>query len=151
MFIQSGKQSKFLITWVKNSIIGGDPVSVQGKYFHWHVHSPKYLVSMDTVKEKFSKILLPGSGDDRMRSQYSFVEMGGFLTLLDKDSSNKVYIWILKDFDRMKWEKVKSLSTLWCDWYLSKYPTTHLPFPICSVIYKRYIIFRKPQWSSEQQ
>ncbi|KAM0023506.1 putative F-box associated interaction domain, F-box-like domain superfamily [Helianthus debilis subsp. tardiflorus] len=121
----------------------GDPVSVQGRYLHWDVHSSDYLVSMDTVQERFYETRLPGSNDERMRNQYSFVEMNGFLGLLDKVSGNKANLWILKDFHKMKWEKLHSLN-LSCHWYLSIYPQTDIPFPISSVVNKRHIIFKKP-------
>ncbi|CAI9273671.1 unnamed protein product [Lactuca saligna] len=42
----------------------GNPVSVQGRYFHWDVHSSKYLVSVNMVKDKILQIPLPKCNDD---------------------------------------------------------------------------------------
>lgn len=120
-----------------------DPVSVQGRYFHWDVHCSKYLVSMDTVKERFRQTCLPGSDDFPMNNRYSLVEMGGFLTLLHKVSADKVHIWMLKDFQRTKWEMFQSISV---SSYVgsSIYPGSIFPLPVTSVKSKRYLIFRKP-------
>ncbi|XP_076933683.1 F-box protein At3g07870-like [Bidens hawaiensis] len=121
----------------------GDPVSVKGRYLHWDVHSSDHLVSMDTVKERFYQTRLPGLNDDRTRNQHSFVEMNGFLALVDKVSGNKANMWILKDLHNNKWEKSHSLN-LSCHWYFSIHPQIDIPFPICSVVNKRHIIFKKP-------
>ncbi|XP_076954668.1 uncharacterized protein LOC143629225 [Bidens hawaiensis] len=121
----------------------GGPVSVKGRYLHWDVHSSDHLVSMDTVKERFYQTRLPGLNDDHTRHQHSFVEMNGFLALLDKVSGNKVNIWIFKDLHNNKWEKTHSLN-LSCHRYFGIYPHIDMPFPICSVVNKRHIIFKKP-------
>ncbi|XP_076938186.1 uncharacterized protein LOC143606239 [Bidens hawaiensis] len=125
----------------------GDPVSVKGRYLHWDVHSTRHLVSMDTMKERFYQTRLPGrarSSDGRMKDLYSFAEMNGFLALLDQVSVQKADIWILKmSFNKMKWEKFHSL-VLSDPWYRNLYPYTDIPFPICSVVNKRHIIFKKP-------
>ncbi|CAH1438674.1 unnamed protein product [Lactuca virosa] len=119
-----------------------DPVSVQiqGRFFHWDVHCSKYLVSVDMVKEEIYQMSLPGS-NDHMCSLYSIFEMGGFLTLIDGVCRGKADIWVLKDFQRMKWEKLLSISLP--DYYIEKYPVTCFISPVCGVISKRYIIFRK--------
>ncbi|CAI9273673.1 unnamed protein product [Lactuca saligna] len=111
-----------------------NPVSVQGRYFHWDVHSDKYLVSMDTVKERFRQTFLPGSGSDvyRMDNRYSLVEMGGLLSLLHKVSFDRVNVWILKNFQRTKWEKFHSICILGyvC---LRVFPGSVVSFPVTSV------------------
>ncbi|CAH1438678.1 unnamed protein product [Lactuca virosa] len=119
----------------------GNLVSVQGRYFHWDVHCSKYLVSVDMVKEKIFQIPLPKCNDDRVGSQYSLFDMGGFLALLDNDSWNHADLWILKDFQRMKWEKLHSIRV---SSYVNKRiypPIVFNAYPVCSV--KRYLIFRK--------
>ncbi|XP_076903706.1 F-box protein At3g07870-like [Bidens hawaiensis] len=120
-----------------------DPVSVQGRYFHWDVHCNKYLVSMDTVKERFRQTRLPVSDVFPMNKRYFLVEMGGFLSLLHNVTFDKINIWMLKDYQRSKWENMQSIST---SSYLcsSIYPGFVLPFPVTCVRSKRYIIFRKP-------
>ncbi|CAI9273670.1 unnamed protein product [Lactuca saligna] len=114
------------------------PVSVQGKYFHWSANLSKYLVSMDMVKEKFFQLHLPKSSGDRMINLYSVFEMGGFLTLIGGVSLDKVYIWSLKDFRRMEWEKLQLVT--FPDQYFRIYP-------ISTVISKRYIIFKDSESS----
>ncbi|XP_023757179.1 uncharacterized protein LOC111905698 [Lactuca sativa] len=120
-----------------------NPVSVQGRYFHWDVHSDKYLVSMDTVKERFRQTFLPGSDVYPMDNRYSLVEMGGFLTLLHKVSFDRVNVWMLKGFQKTKWERFHSICILGyvC---LRVFPGSVVSFPVTSVKSKRYIIFRKP-------
>ncbi|KAI3705078.1 hypothetical protein L1987_75310 [Smallanthus sonchifolius] len=120
-----------------------DPVSVKGRYFHWDVHCSKYLVSMDTVKERFRQTRLPGSDVFPMNKRYFLVEMGGFLTLLHKVSLDKINIWMLKDYQRSKWENLQSISISSYVWS-SIYPGSVLPLPVTCVKSKRYIIFRKP-------
>nr|XP_043632771.1 F-box protein At5g49610-like isoform X2 [Erigeron canadensis] len=117
-----------------------DPISVQGRYFHWDVHCCKYLISMDTAKERFRQTCLPGSDGIPMNNCYFLVEIGGFLSLLHKVSSDKINVWMLKDYQRTKWEKLQSISI---SSYTSIYPGSAL-LPVTSVKSKRYIIFRKP-------
>ncbi|KAL4576210.1 hypothetical protein LXL04_012301 [Taraxacum kok-saghyz] len=115
-------------------------VQVQGRYFHWDVHSSNYLVSMDITKEEIFQLTLPGSNDDdSMCSYYSIFEMGGFLALIDGVSRGKGDIWILSDFERMKWEKLRTITVE--DYYIEKYNVSYFLSPICGVIDKRYIIF----------
>ncbi|KAL9991976.1 putative F-box domain-containing protein [Helianthus debilis subsp. tardiflorus] len=120
-----------------------DPVSVQGRYFHWDVHCSKYLVSMDTVKERFRQTCLPGSDVFPMNKRYSLVEMGGFLSLLHKVSVDKINVWMLKDYQRSKWEILQSINVSSHVWS-SIYPGRVLPLPVTCVKGERYIIFRKP-------
>lgn len=94
----------------------GDPVLVQGRYFHWDVHCDRYLVSMDMVEEKMFKMSLPISGSS---FQYTVFEMGGFLTLIHQVSRKVTEIWVLKDFHKMKWEKLKLPIPDWC--YFEQY------------------------------
>ncbi|GJZ54923.1 F-box protein-like protein [Tanacetum coccineum] len=131
-----------------------DPVLVDRRYLHWDVNSFDYLLSMDTVQERFrqtDKILL-GNGignvsniretfrgrihgvsvpkafpngydsptgvsvlqslppvyDDSLKNnnQYSISDMGDFLSLHKVSSENDV-IWVLKNFERITWEKLK--------------------------------------------
>ncbi|KAI3525872.1 hypothetical protein L1887_05001 [Cichorium endivia] len=87
-----------------------NPVSVQGRYFHWDVDCDKRLVSMDLVKEEIVDMSLPLSG--------TIFEMGGSLALLAGDTADKAEIWILKDFKRKKWEKLQSITLE--KWYIQK-------------------------------
>lgn len=120
-----------------------DPVSIQCRYFYWDVHCSEYLVSMDTVKERFRKTRLPVSDVFPMNKRYYLVEMGGFLTLLHKVSLDKINIWMLKDYQRSKWENLQSINMSSYVWS-SIYPGSVLPLPVTCVKSKRYIIFRKP-------
>nr|KAJ0220978.1 hypothetical protein LSAT_V11C200094700 [Lactuca sativa] len=114
----------------------GNPVSVQGRYFHWDVHCSNYLVSIDMVKEKIFQMSLPAEcNDDQVKRQYSLFEMSGFLALLDDVSWNHADLWILKDIQKMKWEKLQSIS-------VPSYVNTRI-YPVCSVISMRYLIFKK--------
>ncbi|PWA65108.1 glycoside hydrolase family 17, F-box domain-containing protein [Artemisia annua] len=115
-----------------------DPVSVQGRYLHWDVHCSEYLLSMDTVKETFCQTSLPVS-----EGFSHLVEMGGFLTLLHKVPSYEINIWVLKDFQRTKWEKLQSISTESVV-YSSINPRRIPPIPVTSVKSQRYLIFRLP-------
>ncbi|GKD66859.1 F-box protein-like protein, partial [Tanacetum coccineum] len=85
-----------------------DPVSIDGRYLHWNVNSFDYLLSMDTVQERFRRISLPPVYDDNLKNknQYSICKMGGFLGLHEVSSENDV-IWVLKNFERTTWEKLK--------------------------------------------
>ncbi|KAL4576206.1 hypothetical protein LXL04_012295 [Taraxacum kok-saghyz] len=85
-----------------------DPVSVKGRYLYWDVQCPKYLVSMDTVKETFCQIRLPGSDINRNQT-YCMVEIGGFLALIHKFLYGQIDIWILKDFKKEEWERRYSI------------------------------------------
>ncbi|KAD5962076.1 hypothetical protein E3N88_13549 [Mikania micrantha] len=120
-----------------------DPISIQGRYFHWDVHCSKYLVSMDTVKERFHPTRLPVFDAFTMNKRYFLVEMGGFLALLHKVSIDMINIWMLKDYQRSKWENMRSIniSNNLCS---SFHTGNALPFPVTCVKNKRYIIFRKP-------
>lgn len=88
------------------SYIGGrkyyweDPVTVNGRYFHWHVRSKAGIVAMDIVEETFHYIRLPP-----FISEYSLVEMGGYLCLLSNSCDKKSVVWILKHFDKQEWHK----------------------------------------------
>ncbi|CAI9281538.1 unnamed protein product [Lactuca saligna] len=84
-------------------------VQVQGRYFHWNLNCSKYLVSVDMIKEEVLQMSLPEPGE-RKRLYYSIFEMGGFLSLIDGVSRDKTDLWILKDFQSMKWEKLLSIT-----------------------------------------
>lgn len=120
-----------------------DPISTEGRYFHWDVHSTKYLVSMDTVKERFRQTRLPESGNAPVSNNgYFLVDMGGFLSLLLPVSETQIDIWILKDFQRTVWEKVQCIRNL--SYVPSRiYPGRILPVPITSLKNWSKLIFRK--------
>nr|GFC30206.1 F-box protein At5g49610-like [Tanacetum cinerariifolium] len=110
-----------------------DLVSVQGRYLHWDLHCSEYLLSMDTVKETFRQTSLPLSSEGfPINNQYYLVEMGGFLTLLHKVPF-VINIWVLKDFQRTKWEKLQSISiaSVVCS---SDNPRRILPVPVTSAL-----------------
>ncbi|GJU70423.1 F-box protein-like protein [Tanacetum coccineum] len=88
-----------------------DPVSIDGRYLHWNVNSFDYLLSMDTVEERFRRISLPPIYDDNLKNknQYSICKMGGFLGLHEVSSENDV-MWVLKNFERTTWEKLKFIG-----------------------------------------
>uniref|UniRef100_A0A5B6YPK4 F-box domain-containing protein n=1 Tax=Davidia involucrata TaxID=16924 RepID=A0A5B6YPK4_DAVIN len=119
-----------------------DPISVEGRFFHWDVHSAKYIVSMDIVKERFRQTRLPEYGNSLMSNAYFFVEMGGLLSLLIPVSGTQVDVWILKDFQRTVWEKLQCIKSL--SYVPSKiYPGRIHPVPIASLKNGSIIIFRK--------
>lgn len=136
-YMGEGWSSQQLSSQSNTRILLGEAVSVQGRYFHWIVHIFKCLVSVDMVKEKITQTPLPDSVDTR--SCYAGFEMGGFLTLFEGVNWDKGDVWILKDSQRMKWEKLHSIIVQnWC----LRGPDSFL-YPVCSTISKRYIIFMK--------
>ncbi|KAL7601448.1 hypothetical protein Lser_V15G26029 [Lactuca serriola] len=110
------------------SMYSSNPVSVQGRYFHWDNYIDKRLVSMDMVKEEIVDMSLPG---DCKGVDYTIFEMGGSLALFAGDSPDKSEIWILKDFQKKTWEKLQSVTLE--KWYYRR-------FPVCGVMSNRYII-----------
>lgn len=112
----------------------GYPVSVQARYIHWDVHGDGgYLVSMDMVKEKMIRMSLP---IPEFSFRYTVFEMGGFLTLIHQVSFEQTDMWILKDFEKMKWEKLE-LTVPNC--FFGEYDD-FLITPMSSLISKRYMM-----------
>ncbi|CAH1422382.1 unnamed protein product [Lactuca virosa] len=112
-------------------------IQVQGRYFHWNVNCSKYLVSVDMIKEEVLQMSLPEPGE-RKRLYYSIFEMGGFLSLIDGVSWDKTDLWILKDFQSMKWEKLHSITVP-----DHGFVSASFRYPVCGVINKRYIVFMR--------
>ncbi|CAH1438666.1 unnamed protein product [Lactuca virosa] len=95
------------------------------------------------IKEEVLQMTLPESSE-RKRLYYSIFEMGGFLSLIDGVSRDKTDIWILKDFQSMKWEKL--LSITFPDHEFGRYHGAAFRYPICGMISKQYIVFMKSRW-----
>lgn len=116
-----------------------DPVSVDGRYFHWHVHSAEFVVSMDIVEEMFHKIRLP-----QPITKYSLLEMGGYLCLLSNFCDKHAIIWILKHFQKQEWHKRQTIRNLgyipMTGCQIRNYPS--FPVPIGSLKNGSYIICR---------
>ncbi|KAL4587326.1 hypothetical protein LXL04_000195 [Taraxacum kok-saghyz] len=100
-----------------------NPVSVQGRYIHWKVFRDKRLVSMDMVKEEIVDMSVPLHG--------AIFEMDGSLALFAGVGESKTEIWILKDFQKNKWEKLQSVSL--DKWHYRR-------FPVCGVTSNKYMI-----------
>lgn len=105
---------------------------------HWRIQGTNDLVSVDMVKEEVCRISLPVSSDCG-RDVYSFFEMDGFLTFFDGvTTKNKAVIWVLKDFHRVKSEKLQSITV--DNSYFESYPRKLCMYRFCCMIRKRYII-----------
>lgn len=81
-----------------------DPVCVEGRYLHWDVHSPKYIVSMDIIKGGFQKTSLPEKTSFNLSNGYHLMEIGGLLSVVVPFSGSVFEIWILMDFEKSEWE-----------------------------------------------
>lgn len=116
-----------------------DPVSVNGRYFHWDVHSAEYILSMDIVEERFCQIHLPES-----MKTYSLLDMGGYLCIQSPFFVNFAEIWILKNFQRQEWHKLQTIRNSGYI-YLTALAGSQQPFsvPIASLKVGGYIIYRK--------
>ncbi|KAL7605556.1 hypothetical protein Lser_V15G18542 [Lactuca serriola] len=112
-------------------------IQVQGRYFHWNLNCSRFLVSVDMIKEEVLQMSLPEPGE-RKRLYYSIFEMGGFLSLIDGVSRDKTDLWILKDFQSMKWEKLLSITV-----QDHGFVSASFRYPVCGVINKRYIVFMR--------
>ncbi|GKC93866.1 F-box protein-like protein [Tanacetum coccineum] len=117
-----------------------DPVLVDRRYLHWNVNSFDYLLSMDTVQERFRRISLPPVYDDSLKNnnQYSISDMGDFLSLHEVSSENDV-IWVLKNFERITWEKLKFIRVT-----PSVNPDRVFLIQPLSRRYSKYMIFTDP-------
>ncbi|GKD16348.1 F-box protein-like protein [Tanacetum coccineum] len=124
----------------KERISWHDPVSIDGRYLHWNVNSFDYLLSMDTVEERFRRISLPPIYDDNLKNknQYSICKMGGFLGLHEVSSENDV-MWVLKNFERTTWEKLKFIGVT-----ASVDPDRGILIPPIAPRYSRYMVFTDP-------
>ena len=89
------------------------------------------------IKEEVLQMSLPEPGE-RKRLYYSIFEMGGFLSLIDGVSRDKTDLWILKDFQSMKWEKLLSITV-----QDHGFVSASFRYPVCGVINKRYIVFMR--------
>ncbi|KAI3525866.1 hypothetical protein L1887_04995 [Cichorium endivia] len=117
----------------EGKFIWGDPVSVKGRYLNWRIYGSNDLVSVDMVKEEICIISPPVSINHGM--YISFFVMGGFLAVYVGGPCDKAEIWVLKDFHKLKWEKLQ--LRLDSNWFFTIYF-------IYGVISKRYIIGGKP-------
>ncbi|CAH1418566.1 unnamed protein product [Lactuca virosa] len=127
------------------SFYSSNLVSIQGRYLHWDNCIDNSLVSMDMVKEEIVDMSVPNY-DKGFGFVYTIFEMGGYLAFFAENSLDKADIWILKDFERKKWEKLQSITLKM--WYYRRLSVSILHrwcynrFPLCGVMSKRsrYII-----------
>lgn len=83
-----------------------DPVCVEGRYLHWDVHSPKYIVSMDIIKGEFRKTLLPKKTCFNLSNGYHLMEISGLLSVVVPFSGSVFEVWVLMDFEKSEWENL---------------------------------------------
>ncbi|CAL5363754.1 unnamed protein product [Camellia sinensis] len=115
-----------------------DPISVEGRFLHWDVHSAEFIVSMDVAEERFFQTRLPEYSNSFKSNEYFLTEIGGRLSLLLPVSGSQVDIWILKT----TWEKLQSIRYI-CYVSSSIHSGIVLPDPIGSLRNGSNIIFRK--------
>lgn len=89
-----------------------DPISVEGRFLHWDVHSPNYIVSMDVVEGGFQKTCLPKKTSFNLSNGYHLMEISGLLSVVVPFSGTVFEVWVLKDFQKSEWEKLLTVRDL---------------------------------------
>ncbi|KAJ0089163.1 hypothetical protein Patl1_31721 [Pistacia atlantica] len=86
-----------------------DPVSINGRIFHWYVDSNDYIISMNISDEISIRMYLPDSAGKTNEFRYNLLEMGGNLALVYTVSDTQLDVWILEDFGGQEWTKRHSI------------------------------------------